>query len=857
MEYSISKDEIIVLQEFLTESEDHLDGIEGRILKLEESKDIDLVNSIFRPIHTVKGTSSFLNLVSVGKLSHEVETLLDEIRKEKIKEINSEIIDVLLESVDIIARMLDAVRDAIAEADLNSDPIKTEIEDVDYQEILQRVVGLRSTGGQKSLSDDKESVKENIGQESKNSSDSISFPKEMKAQFIQEGNEHLDISEDILLNLESNRENRELYNDLFRSLHSIKGNTGVILSLVEDEEKRKSHFLNKFRELAHKAESLVQMKRDGQELLEGKHIDLLLRVKDTLAVILDSFTKGQNYDIDISLFISEIDSALNEESKGQEIKFEELKDVGGDALALAVSNSLAQGLSAIEMGLEELGDEEKAQKALKKMKRSYNNLKKIGEKISNKPLVEKSTGSLSLVEFLLLGDDENKELFIAELKKDFEFIKENADRRKKEGNRDRRKKTLPPKDEENKKQPSSTKPKTSIVKSTGGEKIVKVAQEKIDVFMNLIGELLVSKNNLNALSALAAKENNGYLVQRLKESSEMIARISEELQSNIMNIRMLPVGNAFSKFPRMIRDLSRKLNKKIRLEISGEETEIDKNIIEGLSDPLVHMIRNSADHGIEMPEERKAKGKNEEGVVRLKAFNQGQYVVIQIEDDGKGIDVQTIRLKLLQKGLYNELELENMNDRSVLNCIFMPGFSMAKKVTDVSGRGVGMDVVKTNLEKLGGEVSVESTIDKGSIFTLKLPLTMAIGRGLEISVGKNRFYLPLEYIEETIKVKKEDVYTYKGKEMTVIRGNITQVYRLSDLLDLESTSKTSKEEAFSVVVADVKGIKRAIIVDNYYNEGEYVIKPLTGSISNIDGISGAMITGEGSIHLILDPQKLF
>jgi two-component system chemotaxis sensor kinase CheA len=458
-----------------------------------------------------------------------------------------------------------------------------------------------------------------------------------------------------------------------------------------------------------------------------------------------------------------------------------------------------------------------------------------------------SDEALGLLNFLVKGKDPTEDLIIRELEGYLPFLKKDGDRRK-EPLIDRRKPTLPP-------QPAQVVAAEKAVDVRAGEKVIKVAQEKIDVFMNLIGELLVSKNNLNDLAReISIRYNIPEVANRVKEAAESITRISDELQNNIMEIRMLPVSNAFSRFPRMIRDLAKKLNKKIRLEIRGEETELDKNIIEALNDPLVHLVRNSADHGIELPEERAAKGKAEEGLVQLNAFNQGQYVVIQIIDDGKGIDPARIRNKALERGLLPESELEKLDNSDVLNLIFLPGFSLAKEITDVSGRGVGMDVVKSNIEKLGGEVLIESELDKGSTITLKLPLTLAIGRGLEVEAHRNRYYIPLEYIVETIKVPRENIYLYKGRMMSVIRNEIMPVYFLEERLGYGKNGRNCDSEA--MVILNIRNQKIGMVVDNFFNESEYVIKPLTQALGNIEGVTGAMITGEGKVHLILDPVKL-
>ncbi len=846
MKLSIPKGELVILIDFLSESEEHLAGIEEKILKLEVSKDIDLINSIFRPIHTIKGSSSFLGLNLISELTHEVETLLDDIRKNRITEITSAIIDVLLESVDIVSRLLKNCALALDRADSKKDLVKIEIEDVSITETVKKIKLIRGEEVKTVPSDNEEPKTTPEVTAAEIDYNAISYPADMKSNYEQEALEHLDNIEKILLELETNPEKFEIYNDLFRSLHSIKGNTGVILSVIDNETIRSKHFLNKLRDLAHSAESLVQQKRDNRIALSANEIELLLLALDYMKTMVNDFTDNQESEIDIGVFLEQLRKITLSGESARDI--DKIKEIGGDSLALAVSNSISQSIEAFEAGIKEVKDEQQRETALKKMLRAWNNLKKIALKINHQELQQKADEALGLLNFLVRGKDPAEDLIIKELENYLPFLKQNADRRKEQAE-DRRKATIPPK-------PAQIVAIDKTAEIKAGEKVIKVAQEKIDVFMNLIGELLVSKNNLNSLAReISIKYNIPELANRVKEAAESITRISDELQNNIMEIRMLPVSNAFSRFPRMIRDLAKKLNKQIRLEISGEETELDKNIIEALNDPLVHLVRNSADHGIEKPEERVAKGKPAEGLVQLKAFNQGQYVIIQIIDDGKGIDAAKIRQKALEKNLLPLAELEKMSDPEVMNLIFLPGFSMAREITDVSGRGVGMDVVKSNIEKLGGDVLVESELDKGTTITLKLPLTLAIGRGLEVEAHGNRYYIPLEYIVETIKVPKESIYFYKGKLISVIRNEILPFYYLEDRLGYARNGKKREEEA--VVILNIKNQKIGMVVDNFYNENEYVIKPLTQALGTIEGVTGAMITGEGKVHLILDPLKLF
>ncbi len=859
--YSIPRDELIVLIEFLAESRDHLEGIEEKVLKMEISKDKELINSIFRPIHTIKGTCSFLGLEHIGRLSHELETLLDDVRKGRIEVIDSDIIDVILEAVDTVSRMLENTSNAVEGMDQSAEIIDTEIEDVPYEDILNRVREVRAnkTGAPEEAPAAREEAPAardkaaegdaecETGEQQFVAPTGLKFPGEMKLQFEVEGLDQVAKIENAVLALEQKPASFELYNQIFRALHTLKGNTGIILSTIDDEEVRNNHYLNRFRQLSHTAESLVQKRRDRKQKLQMEELDLLLSAADCFKHFLEAFKEDIAPARRICPLLEQFDQ-LEAASDVGVLGGGELKDIGGDSLAEAVSNSLDQLLDAIGAGLEEITHRAQRSGGIRKLKRSYRNLEKVAQRIGHNWLVEKSKNGINLVSFMQQGSDPNEEAFIGNLTGDYKEMRAKADRRANRELPDRRKATLPP--------PTADKELEVRV----GEKVLKVSQEKIDIFMNLIGELLVSKNNLLAFEReVSMSYDLPEIARRLKTSADTIARISNQLQTHVMEIRMLPVASAFSRFPRMIRDLSKKLEKKMRLLISGEDTEVDKNVIEALTDPLVHMVRNAADHGMETPKERAAKGKPEEGTIRLSAFNQGQFVVIQISDDGRGMDTKKIGMKALEKGLVQPEELEKMDPARVLNLIFLPGFSMAKEISDVSGRGVGMDVVRDNIEKLGGESHIESTLDKGSTFTIKLPLTMAIGRGLEVEACSNRYYVPLESIIETLRIAPDSLFRYKGKEMTVIRDELIPVYRLQSQLGLEHTNgrlmSGKKNEA--MVILNVKGRKLGMVVDDFYNESEYVIKPLAGSIANIEGISGAMITGEGKVNLILDLLRLF
>jgi len=321
-----------------------------------------------------------------------------------------------------------------------------------------------------------------------------------------------------------------------------------------------------------------------------------------------------------------------------------------------------------------------------------------------------------------------------------------------------------------------------------------------------------------------------------------------------MKTRMLPIGKVFNKFPRMIRDLSRELNKKIELVLAGEDTELDKSLVEEIGDPLVHIIRNSCDHGIETPEERIAKGKPEQGTISLKAYNEGNQIVIQIDDDGKGLDPQMLKEKSFEKGIITEKESDNMSDKDAFTLIFKPGFSTAAAVTSVSGRGVGMDVVKTNIEKLNGMIDIDSEVNVGTTIKLKIPLTLAIIQALLVGVQEEHYAIPLASVLETVRISKDEIYTVEGKSVMRLRDDVLSLVHIGDIFEVERILDAS-EHAY-VVVLGLGTSKLGLIVDTLVGQEEIVIKSLGDYLKGIEGVAGATIRGDGGVTLIVDVAAL-
>jgi two-component system chemotaxis sensor kinase CheA len=396
-------------------------------------------------------------------------------------------------------------------------------------------------------------------------------------------------------------------------------------------------------------------------------------------------------------------------------------------------------------------------------------------------------------------------------------------------------------------------PKKEIAKKqpTAPEQTIRVEVKRLDHLMNLIGELVLSKNRLLKIYDDVEERYEGEkFLEELNQVVSAVSLVTTDLQIAVMKTRMLPVSKVFNRFPRLVRDLSRDLNKDIDLVMSGEETELDKSIVEEIGDPLVHMIRNSCDHGVEDPATRVAAGKPEKGIVNLKAYNEGNQIVIEIKDDGAGMDPDFLKMKALEKEVITDREADNMSDKEAYGLIFRPGFSTAAKVTGVSGRGVGMDVVKTNIEKLNGIIDIDSELGVGSTFKLKIPLTLAIMQALLVSTQEEYFAIPLSSVLETVRVSMDEIYTIEGKNVLKLRNEVLSLVRLSDMFGVDEVFDNG-EHAYVVVIGLAES-KLGIVVDGLVGQEEIVIKSMGDYLKGIEGIAGATIRGDGGVTLITD-----
>lgn len=379
------------------------------------------------------------------------------------------------------------------------------------------------------------------------------------------------------------------------------------------------------------------------------------------------------------------------------------------------------------------------------------------------------------------------------------------------------------------------------------DQTVRIDVKKLDEMMNLVGELVLGKNRLNMVKNIVKRDAKNTTIDSLEEVTNYIEVITNELQLSIMKARLVPLSKLFNKVPRLVRDLCNSFGKDIELKITGEETELDRSLIESLHDPLIHIIRNSVDHGIENSEERRKKGKQDKGTLTINAYNEGNNVVIDIIDDGKGIDVDALKRKVLEKGIMSEAELADMTEKDAMNLIFIPGLSTAKKISNVSGRGVGMDVVKTNIERMNGQVYIDSKKNQWTKISIKLPLTLAIMGALIVEIGNELYAIPLNNVIELVKLKKEAIKSIDKNEVLMLRNEIVPILDVSHLMSL----KEDKADRY-LVICKIGDKTLGIKVKSVVGQEEIVIKPLGEFMGNIKGIGGASIRGDGKVILILD-----
>ncbi len=627
-----------------------------------------------------------------------------------------------------------------------------------------------------------------------------------------EMNEQLDQD---LVELEHNPEDLDLLNRIFRVAHTIKGSSSFLN-------------LNILTHLTHNMEDVLNRARKGEIKITPDIMDVVLRSIDLMKTLL--------------VTIRDTGSDAN---NGKENEIEEA--------VKQLQTITSQNLEGAKEGTKEAPKEEVKKEAEKENTEENQENKAKAPNTAN-PASDNPLADEPDLDYANMSAEEVEAEIERLLNKRQEADKERRAQKKQEA---KPKQEVAPKTETPKAPKTETKAKAKAdteenkAPSIGVEQTVRVDVRRLDHLMNLIGELVLGKNRLIRIYGDVEERYDGEkFLEELNQVVSSISAVTTDLQLAVMKTRMQPVGKVFNKFPRMVRDLSRELGKSIELIIEGEETELDKSIVEEIGDPLIHIIRNSCDHGIEPLEERRRLNKPETGKVQLSAYNEGNHIVIKISDDGKGLDPVMLKEKAIEKGVISERDAEGMSDREAFNLIFKPGFSTAKVVSNVSGRGVGMDVVKTNIEKLNGIIEIDSEVGVGTTQKLKIPLTLAIIQALLVGVQEEYYAIPLSSVLETVRISQDEIYTVDGKSVLRLRDEVLSLVRLSDIFKVDAILESNSD--VYVVIIGLADQKIGVIVDYLIGQEEVVIKSLGYYLKNTRGIAGATVRGDGKITLIVD-----
>ncbi len=632
-----------------------------------------------------------------------------------------------------------------------------------------------------------------------------------------EMNEQLDQD---LVELEHNPEDLDLLNRIFRVAHTIKGSSSFLN-------------LNILTHLTHNMEDVLNRARKGEIKITPDIMDVVLRSIDLMKTLL--------------VTIRDTGSDTN---NGKENEIEEA--------VKQLQAITSQNLEGAKEGTKEAPQKEN-EKEVKEENTEENQENKAKAPTAKNPTSDNPLADEPDLDYANMSAQEVEAEIERLLNKRQEADKERRAQKKQEAKpkQEVAPKTETPKTETPKAPKTETKAKAKAdteenkAPSIGVEQTVRVDVRRLDHLMNLIGELVLGKNRLIRIYGDVEERYDGEkFLEELNQVVSSISAVTTDLQLAVMKTRMQPVGKVFNKFPRMVRDLSRELGKSIELIIEGEETELDKSIVEEIGDPLIHIIRNSCDHGIEPLEERRRLNKPETGKVQLSAYNEGNHIVIKISDDGKGLDPVMLKEKAVEKGVISERDAEGMSDREAFNLIFKPGFSTAKVVSNVSGRGVGMDVVKTNIEKLNGIIEIDSEVGVGTTQKLKIPLTLAIIQALLVGVQEEYYAIPLSSVLETVRISQDEIYTVDGKSVLRLRDEVLSLVRLSDIFKVDAILESNSD--VYVVIIGLADQKIGVIVDYLIGQEEVVIKSLGYYLKNTRGIAGATVRGDGKITLIVD-----
>lgn len=689
--------------------------------------------------------------------------------------------------------------------------------------------------------------------------------------FIDESEEHLQTLSDCIMVLEKEPDNKDTINEVFRAAHSLKGMAGTM------GFKRMQH-------LTHDMENVFQEVRSDHIKVTSGMIDLLFKCLDALEGYVDNIKSTSDEGTeDNEVIIKELNDFIAKTEGAEETGNTETSE------AKEAAPESTQEEKAGQEKIELTNDEKKAireaesngqhiyvmtvhiqKDCLLKAARAFLVFKAVedfGQILVYRPSsqdIEDEKFEFEFSFFLASEESEDKIVAVAKAVSEIEkvdaeeihldeYVKEaeaQEEQQAKEATAEQKEAPAEAPKAAEKKAPAANAKKQTNAKPVTG-RTVRVDIEKLDALMNQVSELIIAKNSLVSISS---NESGEYQNQSFHEQIEYLERITTNLHESVMKVRMVPIESVVNKFPRMIRDLSRKLGKKMELYMTGEDTELDRTVVDQIGDPLQHLLRNSADHGLEDNATRVDRGKPEVGSIFLKAFQEGNNVIIEVGDDGNGIDVAAVRDKAVERGVITAEQAENMSQKEIINILFLPSFSMAKKITDISGRGVGLDVVKSNIEALGGDVEVRTQLGEGTTFIVRLPLTLAIIQALMVEIRDEKYAIALGSISNIESIPVNEIKYVQAQEVIHLRGAVIPLIRLDQVLDMEE--KQEEPENLTVVIVKKGDSLAGLVVDNLIGQQEIVIKSLGKYINNNKIISGATILGDGEVALILDVNTL-
>ena len=813
-----------LMEQFVNEARDILQGVSDSLMSLEASPDDkDTMNELFRLVHTLKGSSGiFEEFSSITKMLHKVEDIMDRVREGQIL-FSPYITDAILEAMDVVSILLDQLEENDGTFDQSSNETAVKITS-SLNSILEEAEN-------KTKASDKSKDELKIYDDKKEETDSAPdlkeiialIPEDTKKKILEKGDfvfitytpepECFYKGDDPFLLIRTVPEVvwgyvfQTEYPDISKEDVDIYrcaiGFNAISLASLEEVDEHLQYVSDQIKTEHFSAKLLETPKKQS-----FKAFDDVFEILDAQKQVLE-FASGESFD-------GKVNAALNVVSNivmlfGRKDLIAEIDKMREQALSNKNATSL---LSFVDYIIEELQNSR--------------------EDEADIPAVEEQKEHEVI--------SEQKQQISVQKEEDKTEIKEPIEAKK----------------TKEKTEPSAKNEPVLNHEARPKIKTLKVDTNKVDRLMNLVAELVVAKNSLLYLSKKAEEMYGAREFSReLKNKYSTFDRIVEEMQDAVSEIRMMPVSVIFQRFPRLVRDISKKLGKKVNLKLVGEETEADKNVIEALSEPLIHLVRNSLDHGIEPPEERRQKGKPEVGNLTISAYQEADQVIIEVADDGRGIDPEAVKLKAYKKGLIDEETLEKIDDQKALDLIFLPGFSTAESISEVSGRGVGMDVVKSTLERLSGGVSIETELGKGTKVKLHLPLSMAVTKVMIIESAEQTFGIPMDIVVESVRVPKSSIKKIKHQDAAVLRGKIIPLYSLNSILGIPYEQVSNEDDEIAVLVLRIGRSRVGLVVDAFKGTMDVILKPFQGVLASMSYYSGSAILGDGSVLIVLNPKEFW